>query len=452
MRNAYVIACCLLGAVAASWARALTAGTLSAVGATHLVWPAAIVGVLAALAGRHHLRAADDRDLSWGTLIGGALLIQLAATLALPLTSNDLWSNVAYGRMAAHGYNPYVVGPSVLPAGDAVRALIDPLWLDMPITYGPIITTVCAIAGRAGDMIGNLLAFKALMLAATLSSLWLAARLCRVQFGPAEARTRFVMFAWCPLLAWELAGQAHNDAILLLALLGFAWAATRERPLVAALCLAAGIASKFVAAPVAVFYLVATARSSLRRAVALALVMAAVCALVTLPWWHGSDTFGALWALLAPKNVRTTRSILDLISIASMPLGDGAHHVIYSVAAMVALLLSIAVAGIGCLRTRTVADAIHYAMLFLLCNDLVSLAWFQPWYITWLLPLALVHPDVRWLRLVVTYAALTLAAYVLPIDPVSNVAIDLYIGWRTVALVRASGGVWTSHRGDAARL
>lgn len=451
MRNVLVIASCLAGAVAASWARAFATGTLSAVGAAHVVWPAAILGVLGAIAGRAYLRAIDERgarETSWRTLLLGALVIQLAALLALPLTSNDLWSNVAYGRMVAEGHSPYLFGPSALSAGDPVRALVDPLWLDMPITYGPVIATLCAIAGAAGGAIGNLIAFKSLMLLATLAAIAVAAGVCRASFAPAEARVRFASFAWCPLVAWELSGQAHNDAILVLALLGFAWAATRERPWLAALCLVAGVASKFVAAPIAGLYLVALARKSPLRALAVVAVLVAGCALVTLPWWHGADTFEALWRLLAPKNERTTRSILDLIANAATVLGEPARQVIYRGAAMIALVLTAAVGVLGIWRTRTVADAIHYAMLFFLFNDLVSLAWFQPWYVTWLFPLALVHPDARWLRLISVYAVLTLVAYVLPLDPLTNVAVDVYIGWRVMKLVRAAP---TGQRGDALR-
>lgn len=95
------------------------------------------------------------------------------------------------------------------------------------------------------------------------------------------------------------------------------------------------------------------------------------------------------------------------------------------------------VGGLGMLRARTAALVIHYALLVLLCADVLALSWFQPWYVLWALPLALVHADRRWLELVATYAALSFVAYALPIDPLSNVAIDGYVGWRIVALVRS---------------
>ena len=426
-----------MGGVAASWARVFATGALSAVGAPHLVWPAAILGIAAAVAFRAYQRAIDDRALVWRTLLLGALLFQLVAVFAMPLTSNDIWSNIAYGRLVTDGLSPYLSGPAALPAADAVRAQVDPLWADVPMTYGPVIAAVCALVGRFGDLIGNYVVFKLLMLAATLASLGVVAALCRTYYADAEARTRFVCVAWCPLIAWELAGQAHNDAILVLALLGFVWAAMHERAWLAAACLAVGIASKFVAAPVAGLYLVAMARRSPLRALALALVVGVVCVALVLPWWHGADTFQGLWTLLAPSSGRTSRSILDLIVNIASVFGEPARASAYRVGAAACLLLSAGVGITGVVRTRTVGDAIHYGMLFLLVNDLASLAWFQPWYVLWLFPLALVHPDVRWLRLVATYAALTLVAYVLPIDPVTNVAVDIYIGLRAIAQLRS---------------
>ena len=41
-----------------------------------------------------------------------------------------------------------------------------------------------------------------------------------------------------------------------------------------------------------------------------------------------------------------------------------------------------------------------------------------------------------WLRLIAVYAALTLVTYIVPIDPLDNVLIDLFVGWRALALVR----------------
>lgn len=98
--------------------------------------------------------------------------------------------------------------------------------------------------------------------------------------------------------------------------------------------------------------------------------------------------------------------------------------------------VSAALAIVCMVRSRTAVQAIHYALLFLLCGDLFSQAWFQPWYVTWVMVLALGHPDVRWLRLMAPYASLQLLTYAIPIDPVTCVALDLYIGIRVIKLAQ----------------
>src|SRR5260221_6084773 len=278
-RAATVIACCMLGAAAASWARLLAVHDLAATHAPALVWPDAIVGVLGAIAGAVCLRSASQaRTLSWPVLLIAAIAIHLAAAFALPLTSNDLWGNIAYGRLATDGINPFLASPAQLPAGDPVRALVDPKWIGLLFPYGPPIAFACSRAARTATLIGDVASFKLVIFATAIAATWIAARLCRARFPDDEAKARFVLFAWCPLFAWEISGQAHNDGLLILALAGFVWAATSERPLIAIACLAAGVASKFVAAPLAGLYLVYLARKSLPRALVLAGVFAGVCA------------------------------------------------------------------------------------------------------------------------------------------------------------------------------
>jgi alpha-1,6-mannosyltransferase len=435
VRNARAIYGCMAVGVVLSIARAMAAGTLATQGTREMLWPFATFGVVAAVAGWAHLRTRPEA-LSWKQLFAAALAIHLIAALSLPFTASDLWSNTAYGRLSVMGINPYAHGPSALPVGDWARAMVHPMWIDLPLPYGPLVAALQVGAGAAPEPVSGMVIWKLEILAISLIAVFVAARFLRAHYTDAEAKARFVLFAWCPLFAWELAGQAHNDAPLVLALIGFVWAATVGREVLALAFLALGIAAKFVAAPVAGLYLVMIARRNPLRGVLLGAALGAFTVATMLPFWHGWSTLSGLWTNIGPVYGHSTRSLGDLVHLCAEPFGARADLLAFRIFTDIGLVASAAVAILGIVRARTTTSVIHYGMLFLLVGDLFTQVWFQPWYITWLLALALGHPDGRWLRLMALYAALTLVTYIVPIDPLDNVIIDFYIGWRLLALVR----------------
>jgi hypothetical protein len=107
----------------------------------------------------------------------------------------------------------------------------------------------------------------------------------------------------------------------------------------------------------------------------------------------------------------------------------GAEHIAYRVcwAAGIAAVAWIVTRAIP--RIRTFEDAAHHSLLVLLVWMLTT-SWFQPWYAVWLLPLAMIEPDARLRRIVAIYTALLVVQYALPIDPVTNVAIDAWVVWQ----------------------
>lgn len=429
-RRGLAITACMLAAAAVSWARYRSDGRLDANGAAAMIWPFAIVGALAAIAGCLHLVCAA---ISWNAAIAWAIAIHLAAGLALPLTSNDLWSNIAYGRVAHLGGNPFEGGPALLPAADPIRALVDPRWAALPSPYGPIVVAISLVSGACSEPWVAMIAWKVLIELASIACVLVAARLVRDR---EDGAARFALYAWCPLVAWELAGQAHNDAVLVLALFGFVAAARSGREPLAMICLALGIAAKFVAAPIAGLYLAMIARRSPVRAIGFAAALAGATVAMMLPWWHGPSTLSGLWTNVGPQIGHTARSIGDLLYWACDPLGPDAQRLAFRVFSVVGLAASATIGLVGIVRARTIEHVLHYALLFFLVSDLFAQTWFQPWYITWLFPLAITLPDRTWLSLVARYAALAFIAYAAPIDPISNVAVDLYIGWCVIARQR----------------
>jgi hypothetical protein len=147
------------------------------------------------------------RDLS-RAILAGAFLLRLPL-LPLPLTLSDdalryLWD----GKVAAAGLNPYALPP----AAEKLTFLRDEGWRRLPhreveTVYPPLAIAAFSIAARLPNPI---LAWKAMAAAADLAACALLLALARRLELPL-ART--VWYAWNPLVAIELSGMAHVDAL-----------------------------------------------------------------------------------------------------------------------------------------------------------------------------------------------------------------------------------------------
>jgi hypothetical protein len=439
-RSATLGALCFAGAAAVALARFWLAGTLRVDQAPLPLWQQLSLGLALGLcllgAGLSHLRALAAPALPLRGLLAAALLLHLCAALALPLTSNDLFSNLAYGRLARAGFDPYLTGPDALPAADPFRALVGARWLETRSVYGPVVVLLDSLCAGGDSVAAAVVKLKAASLALSLLTVLAAWGLCRRRFSAEEAGPAFLFVACNPLCVWELSGQAHNDVLVVLALVCFAWAALEEREALAVLCLALGFYSKASVAPVLGLYLLLLLRRAPLRAVALGLAAGALGVLLLAPFWHGPATLAGPLEATVGSAGRHARSFADLLYWAAWPLGTRAQDAVMAACRLLGGALLAAFALRAALCVRTLVDVASGALGFFLLYDLIASPWFQPWYATWLLPLALLlGREAR--GLVAGYTVWTVVQYALPIDPVSTVAINLAtlrrLGWRRLS-------------------
>jgi hypothetical protein len=432
----------VLGASAVSWIRAASAGTLQLPEAPRTwweqVWPALCLGGCLAVVAFHYLALVRRTRLSLPAILAGGVVVHLLAGLALPLTSNDLFVNLAYGRLAALGLNPYVTPPAALPPTDPF-VLQGTRWQHQVTVYGPVFLALVKPIGRFSSAVAAVVVYKASMLAAALLSLLVAYRVCRERGDPACAAGALAMFALAPVFAWELSGQAHIDAVVVLLMVGFVWAAISDREWLAAACLATALFTKLSVAPVLALYLVAIARRRALRAAAMTVAVVAAGLLLFLPFWEGPASLLGFAQAIGGAGMGTARSFSSLALWLVRPLGPTVQTVTAR-ACWVAGMGVVAAVGVRALvAVRTPADVIEQSLLVLGAYCLVGTPWFHPWYVTWLLPLALVHRDARWRALTALYAAIVTVQYILPLDPLTSVAVDLIVLMRAWTLMRGGG-------------
>ncbi len=375
--------------------------------------------------------ARQAQHLTWRTLAASAIVLQLASLPALPLTSSDAFANLAFGELFRAGLSPYLHSPAEL-AGSPLVPLVAPRWVRDPTPYGPLFHPFAAAASRVGDALGPspwgaLYAYKLLLLGALGGALVLAARQVRAR-SDADGRDTWTSIAFGPLLAWEITAQGHNDGLLVLALVAFVTFASARRDAGAIAAVAAGAAVKYALAPLVALFALLRARASLRRGFALAIVALGVVALAFVPEWR-STTLRSVLPMVGGETARHAHSFTDLVCMVldhlDLPRASAAaYRTLSTASALVCAAYLLRAAW----RSQTVERLAHEYLLFLIALYLTA-PWFQPWYVSWALPLLLVEPDARWRRLFATFSVVTVVQWIVPLDPVTTVAGNLWLVW-----------------------
>src|SRR5207237_7553733 len=186
-----------------------------------------------------------------------ASAISLAISVAAPLLlSRDVYTYAAYGRLVAHGQNPYVATLASF-AHDPFVAVASRQWLHTHSHYGAAFTLVSAGIARlwAGSPGATILAFK-LLAGLALAAATVLAALAATRVRPERAPLAAALVGLNPVLVVHTVGGAHVDA-LIAAPLAAAAAIAVTRPPVASvrtfavtLLLTAACLVKTVIAPV----------------------------------------------------------------------------------------------------------------------------------------------------------------------------------------------------------
>ncbi len=312
--------------------------------------------------------------------------IQIVALAGPVLLSTDVYTYWARARVAVvHGGNPYVQPPSRYP-GDPALERMGASWRDRPTGYGPAFTLVseghAAVAGESPRRAALLyrISAAAAMLALTGLAALLAAR--------AALAAAFV--GWNPVLALHFAGGGHNDAWVMVLVLGALALAARGRPRAGGAAWAGAIALKWF--PVVLLPLVALEARRHGRplgAVGFAISAAALAAAAT--WRYGDEWLRSFATFSGQLSRTTSLAPASWLTAAGVP----------ETAAIAALGALFAAAYAWLLREawrgRARLGVCAAAML-------LSTSWLVPWYAVWVVPLAAIEEDrlARGLALVVS--------------------------------------------------
>ena len=224
-----------------------------------------------------------------GQAVFGVLLVAI-----YPVAALDLYDYLMYGRIVLeYGGNPFVQPPSAFP---------DPLvgyspWPNERSVYGPLwqLVSLVPTALSNGSILAGLLLFKALALlsfVACSATIWAILR----AIAPARAPSGTLLFAWNPLLLFELVGNGHNDVLMVLLLLLAILALVRGPRLLVFPLLAAAVLTKLPVVALGPAFLLGLLRQPAtwrRRAtwiVGGGLLGLALTVALYVPFWAGRET------------------------------------------------------------------------------------------------------------------------------------------------------------------
>ena len=338
-------------------------------------------------------RAQNQAVLFWFVAI--ALRVVL-----LPMEpGDDMWRYLWEGRIQQHSFNPYVESPD---STELVDFREDDWWQinhpESAAIYPPATELVFAALAHfvpaTARSRASVLAFKIIFVLADLATVALLLRL----IGGTDRHRTAAWYAWNPAVAYACAGAGHFDSLMLLTLtaavlaLDRATAANATRPawsysLISAACLGLAIAFKLI--PI---FLLPVWFFALRRRAAALLVSIAIPAALTLPYGGPGVV---LKPLLAFADVtRFNDLVWGWIEAVTIPNPYGRNWPF-------TLALAIAVAVI----VWKLRDDWRRSALWVLGAALLLSPTLHPWYVLWILPLAVWRRQTAWT--VLSLSALT---------------------------------------------
>lgn len=351
------------------------------------------------------LRVLRKRTIAPVLLISVTAAVALAAFLAYPGFSSDIFGYAGYERMwVVYGENPLLTIPNH-PNDWAAAFFGDQP--DRPIPYGPLwpILTWPVVRLAGESTVGLLLGYKLL----TAACYVMCSVLIWSTVEPNRRQRALVAFAWSPVVLFTALGKVHNDIFPALGALFMLWLFQKGRGR-QRLSLAAAVAGGLVKATgLAVAPAVALAlwrRGARREFLPAATLGLMLAALAYAPFWGGPQTLQPLFLQAS----RLVWSPATLLIEASSWLPGGPYQSAVRVLLIVLCALACALLLRGARGQRTADVAATSGWLLLLTMLLLTSAVYGQYFVP-LIAVTAVAGDARLDRFVYWLSVGGLAAY-----------------------------------------
>jgi alpha-1,6-mannosyltransferase len=147
----------------------------------------------------------------WRVMLLFAILFRIVMIIAPPTLSDDINRYAWYGKMSAHGINPYVYRPDAPELTSLRDTVIYPKMSSAAVysVYPPVSQGVFFLGALTGHPIRAIKVIYSIFDLGTIIILWMLIG----HFG--LPRRNILLYAWNPLPVFEFAGSGHTDAALI---------------------------------------------------------------------------------------------------------------------------------------------------------------------------------------------------------------------------------------------
>ncbi|RJP32112.1 MAG: DUF2029 domain-containing protein [Actinobacteria bacterium] len=346
-------------------------------------------------------RRRQDKGLF--SILALTLLLCGLLTVIPPLVSKDVFSNIFYGKIAAHYHdNPYIVTPQRF-AGDQLMVYVSLNWKNTAIVYGPVHTYISILLSLvAGEGItANIFVFKGAMALFHIANIFIIWFMLGY-LAPRRQRFGTMLYAWNPIALTIGVGGGHNDVMMMTLVLLALYLLVKGKkwPGFVVLCLSVLVKYITVILLVAlVIYLLSRREGTAERIRDLALYAAVfllIAVLLFLPFWAGPGTFSSTLRNLQLNNFSSVGGVLSFLFASIFKyilfLPSSAADMLGSILSKVMLLpFFLAMLWFAPRRAREWRDLPECFFLVILVY-LVTTSYYMPWYFLWLLPLISLRP------------------------------------------------------------
>jgi hypothetical protein len=278
----------------------------------------------------------ENSSGSWYRLLWlliGATIFGLTLLLQPAIFSDDVFRSIISGRMLTiYHVDAMTTAPAQFPHDPYISWISQPNIADV---FGPLWIALASVLVRiGGTAVSMLLLFKGMtLLFHLLNCILLWAILGKI--APARRFLGTLLYAWNPLALIEIAGNGHNEAVLICLLLLATWLHVQNRGRwyeIGALALF-GLATtiNFIALLVVAMYIWFIVRryhsivSVTWHACWRALVVLSIVVLIYAPFWHGPATYLAITSSLNMEPV-----MFSFVNILATPLRAFYNYLVQS--------------------------------------------------------------------------------------------------------------------------
>ncbi len=346
-----------------------------------------ILFVLAMVAAWLTFRSGADDQATLTLIAGFAILFRILLLPTPPVLSSDIFRYIWDARVQASRLNPYLSRPADF---DTEESRKDPLFQQQnrPFArtiYPPMAQAIFRVSRALGGE--STTAMKGLMLLGDLAALTILIWLLGMLGLP---RSRVILYAWHPLVVFEVAGSGHVDALALPFILLAVLAWQRRRNVLAGIALGAATLGK-------IFPILLVPAFLSRRRWPTLLASGAIILLGYLPFLPtaGLQVLGHLPRFLTDPDEMFNPSLMGLVVLlASHASRDPVLWAAWI--GRVALLCTLA--WLAWRKTETHQDLLARIWVVVGAMTLLTLT-LHPWYLLWLVPFLAIQPRPAWIYL-----------------------------------------------------